>query len=175
MIEPMLKNTALALIALCTAACHAHGFKIGELDIQHPYANATAQGQAVGGVFFKHIENKGATPDRLIAASVGANIAASTEIHTMSTENDVMRMRQITAIELPAKTTVPMTRGLKKDGYHVMLINLKSPLKEGEKIPVKLKFEQAGEVEVIVNVEALKASANAAPMHEKSHGQASKH
>jgi copper(I)-binding protein len=77
----------------------------------------------------------------------------------MSTENDVMRMRQITAIELPAKTTIPMTRGLKKDGYHVMLMGLKAPLKVGDKLPLKLTFEKAGAVEVVVNVEALKPDA----------------
>jgi periplasmic copper chaperone A len=66
-------------------------------------------------------------------------------------------MRQVTAIDLPAKTTVPMTRGLKKDGYHVMLMGLKAQLKVGDKLPVKLKFERAGEIEVVVNIEALKA------------------
>jgi periplasmic copper chaperone A len=135
----------------------AHGFAIGELDIAHPYAIATVQGQSVGGVFFKHIANKGDKADRLISATVAGTIADKTELHTMSTENDVMRMRQVTAIDLPAKTTVPMTRGLKKDGYHVMLMGLKAQLKVGGKLPMKLKFERAGEIEVVVNVEALKA------------------
>jgi periplasmic copper chaperone A len=152
---------SLTLVALLTIAsapftAAAHGFKLGELEIEHPYAIATVQGQAVGGVFFKHIANKGEKADRLIAASVANSVARSTELHTMNTENDVMRMRQLTAIELPAKATVPMTRGLKKDGYHVMLMGLKNQLKVGDKLPLKLKFERAGEVEVVINVEALK-------------------
>lgn len=142
----------------------AHGFNVGELEIAHPYAIATVQGQSVGGVFFKHIANKGDKADRLISATVASTVADKTELHTMGTENDVMRMRQVTAIDLPAKTTVPMTRGLKKDGYHVMLMGLRAQLKVGDKFPVKLKFERAGEVEVVANVEALKAE-SAAKVH----------
>jgi periplasmic copper chaperone A len=150
-------SAALVSFACASFTAAAHGFAIGELDIAHPYAIATVQGQSVGGVFFKHIANKGDKADRLISASVASTVADKTELHTMSTENDVMRMRQVTAIDLPAKTTVPMTRGLKKDGYHVMLMGLKAQLKVGDKLPVKLKFERAGEIEVVVNIEALKA------------------
>jgi periplasmic copper chaperone A len=152
---------AFAAIACCSFTSSAHGFAIGELDIAHPYAISTVPGQTVGGVFFTHIANKGDKGDRLIAATV----ADKTELHTMSTENDVMRMRQVVAIDLPAKTTVPMTRGLKKDGYHIMLMGLKAPLKVGDKLSVKLKFERAGELEVMVHVEALKAD-SAMPTHQ---------
>jgi periplasmic copper chaperone A len=130
---------------------------VGELEIAHPYAIATVPGQTVGGVFFIHMANKGDKADRLISATVASSVAQEAQIHTMSTDNDVMRMRQIDAIELPAKTTVPMNRGLKKEGYHVMLMGLKAALKVGDRLPLKLKFERAGEVEVIVNVEQAKA------------------
>jgi periplasmic copper chaperone A len=155
-IKHSLTLAALVTIVSAPLTAAAHGFKVGELDIAHPYAIATVQGQAVGGVFFKHIANAGDKADRLISASVTSSVASSTELHTMNTENDVMRMRQLTAIELPAKATVPMTRGLKKDGYHIMLMGLKTQLKVGDKLSLKLKFERAGEVEVVVNVEALK-------------------
>jgi copper(I)-binding protein len=168
-------KTALTLAALVTIASApftavAHDFKVGQIAIAHPYAIATVKGQMVGGVFFTHIENKSSSPDRLIAANVSKNVASSTEIHTMDTESDVMRMRQITAIELPAKAKVPMTRGLKKDGYHIMLMGLKKQLKVGEKLPLKLTFERAGVVNVIVNIEALKASSGAATGHGASGG-----
>jgi copper(I)-binding protein len=164
-----MKTTLLR--ALASAAClwfaastAAHDFKKGDLHIEHPYATATVQGQSVGGVFFKHIANTGNKADTLIAASIDPSIATSTELHVMSTENDIMRMREVNSITIPAKATVPMTRGLKKDGYHVMLMGLKKQLKVGDKLPLKLKFEQAGEIEVIINVEALKAG-NAAEVH----------
>jgi copper(I)-binding protein len=176
--QSMKRRTSNLLFGLLTmvgavfySPTYAHGFKVGELDIAHPFAIATVQGQTVGGVFFKHIENKGSSPDRLIAASVSKAVAERTELHTMNTENDVMRMRQVKAIELPAKKTVSMTRGLLKDGYHVMLMGLKAPLKVGDKLPLKLTFEKAGDVEVIVNVETLKASSAAMP----AHGTASEH
>jgi periplasmic copper chaperone A len=156
---------AFTLAILVSHSSHAESAKINAIQINHPYAIATVQGQTVGGVFFNFIENKSNTPDRLIAASVSKAVAERTELHTMNTENDVMRMRQVNAIELPAKKTVPMTRGLLKDGYHVMLMGLKAPLKVGDKLPLKLTFEKAGDVEVIVNIETLKASSAAMPAH----------
>jgi copper(I)-binding protein len=160
-VTPFAYKRTLSIVTFAALACAslsaaAHGFKVGEIDIAHPYTIATVQGQAVGGVFFKSITNKGDKADRLISATVARALAASTELHVMSTENDIMRMRQVSVIEIPAKTTVPMTRGLKKDGYHVMLMGLKTQFKVGDKVPVKLKFERAGEVDVVVNVEALK-------------------
>ena len=149
---------ALVTLLCVTLTATAHGFNVGDLEIAHPYAIATVQGQSVGGVYFKHIANKGDKADRLISTAVASTVADKTELHTMNTENDVMRMREVTAIELPAKTTIPMTRGLKKDGYHIMLMGLKAPLKVGDKLAVKLKFERAGEVGVVVNVEPPKVN-----------------
>ena len=82
---------------------------------------------------------------------VSAAIAASAEMHTMSMEGTVMRMRQIDAIDVPAGQTVE----LKPGSLHIMFMGLKSPLKVGDSIPVTLKFEKAGEVKVDVKVEAL--------------------
>jgi periplasmic copper chaperone A len=158
---------AATLLNLSAASlAHAHGFTLGDIHIAHPYASATVQGQSVGGVFFKAIENKGAAADKLLAASVNPSFAERTELHTMNTENDVMRMRQVKAIDIPAKTSVPMTRGLHKNGYHVMLMDLKAPLKVGDKLPLTLTFKKAGTVEVMVYVEALKSDS---PMPNHAH------
>ncbi|MEN9912572.1 MAG: hypothetical protein RI956_1016 [Pseudomonadota bacterium] len=132
---------------------HAHAFKLGDLNIRHPYAVATVAGQAVGGVFFKAIDNQGDDKDYLISATVDSSIAKRAEFHVMNTNNDIMRMRQIKNIELPAKTAIPMTRGLKKLGYHIMLIDLKKPLRKGEKFDLTLTFKRAGTVKVLVNTE----------------------
>lgn len=144
-------NTNLRILAglvvcIAVSAAQAHSFKLGEIAIDHPYARATAAGQAAGGGYLK-LENKGAD-DKLLSAS--ADVAASVELHSMSMEGDVMRMRQVDNIALPKGKTVE----LKPGGLHIMFMGLKAPLKNGDKFPLKLKFEKAGEVTVTVNVEA---------------------
>ncbi|MEY3996174.1 MAG: hypothetical protein RL344_517 [Pseudomonadota bacterium] len=131
----------------------AHAFKLGTLNIRHPYSVATVSGQTVGGVFFKAIDNQGDDKDYLISAKVDSSIAKRAELHVMNTDNDIMRMRQVKNIELPAKTVTPMTRGLNNLGYHIMLIDLKKPLHKGEKIDLTLTFKRAGTVKVVVNIE----------------------
>ena len=143
----------VTLIVASTAA-HAHSFKLGNIDIGHPYARVTVAGQPIGGGFLK-LNNRGGD-DKLLSAT--AAVSASVEMHTMNMDGDVMRMRQVDAIPLPAGKTVE----LKPGGYHLMFVGLKAPLKAGEKFPLKLKFEKAGEIEVIVNVEASGAAAGPA-------------
>ena len=145
--------SALAGLALGLAAlfADAHQFKLGAITIGHPYARATGAGQPTGGGYMS-FANAGPA-DKLVAIS--ADVSTSVELHSMTMEGDVMRMRQVDAIELAAGKTVE----LKPGGYHVMFVGLKAPLKAGDKFPVKLKFEKAGEVEVIVNVEAPAAAA----------------
>jgi periplasmic copper chaperone A len=136
---------ALATLGLAALAAQAHSFKLGAIEIGHPYARATAPGQPSGGGYLS-LSNAGAN-DRLLSAS--AEVSKAVELHTMSMEGDVMRMRQVDAIELPAGKKVE----LKPGGLHIMFIGLKAPLKQGDKFPLKLKFEKAGEVTVEVSVE----------------------
>ena len=133
-------------LTFVTFAAHAHEFKVGAITIGHPYARATAAGQPTGGGFMKFVN--GGANDKLL--SVSAEVSNSVEIHEMKMEGDVMKMRQVDGIELPASKTVE----LKPGGYHVMFIGLKAPLKVGDSFPVKLKFEKAGVVTVDVKVEA---------------------
>ena len=134
-----------ALIATAMVP-RANEFKLGAIAIGHPYARATVAGQPAGGGYLK-LENKG-DADRLLSASAG--VAGSVELHTMSMDGDVMRMRQVDSIALPAGKTVD----LKPGGLHIMFMGLKAPLKAGDSFPMKLKFEKAGEVTVNVKVEA---------------------
>ena len=103
-------------------------------------------GQPTGGAFMVLVNKGGA--DRLLGIS--ADVARSTELHEMKMENDVMRMRQVDGIDIGAGQTVE----LKPGGYHVMFVGLKAPLKAGERFPMKLKFEKAGEVTVDVTIDA---------------------
>ena len=137
------------VIATASVAAHAHSYKIGAIDIGHPYARATAPGQPTGGGFLK-LTNKGES-DRLLSAR--ADVSAAVELHVMKMEGDVMRMRQVDAVDVPAGETVE----LKPGGLHIMFVDLKAPLKAGDRFPMTLKFEKAGEVTVGVKVEKVKA------------------
>ena len=133
-------------LALASLAAVAHSFKLGELTIGHPYARTTAPGQSTGGAYLS-FENRG-PDDRLISASTPA--APAVEMHDTQMDGDVMRMRQLSAIDVPSNKAVV----LKPGGLHLMLVGLKAPLKQGDKFPLTLKFEKAGEVTVVVNVES---------------------
>ena len=150
--------TGLALAAAATA--WAHDFSVGQIKIAHPYARATLAGQSTGGGYLK-LDNAGAD-DKLLSAS--AEVSGSVELHSMSMEGDVMRMRQVDGVALPAGKTVE----LKPGGLHIMFVGLKTPLKAGDSFPMKLKFQKAGEVTVTVNVEASGAAAAAMP-HDMKH------
>jgi len=151
----LIRLIGAAALALATFAAHAHEFKLGAITIGHPYARATAAGQPTGGGFLS-FANAGPA-DKLL--SISADVSKSVELHEMKMEGDVMKMRQVDGIEVPAGKTVE----LKPGGYHVMFVGLKAPLKAGDKFPAKLKFEKGGEVDVVFNIEA----PGAAPMEHK--------
>jgi periplasmic copper chaperone A len=133
-----------APVGLVGLAAAAHEFTLGSLTIGHPYARPTVPGQVVGGGFMS-IANKGAD-DRLLSATSPS--AKGVELHSMSMDGDVMRMRQIDGIAVPAGKTVD----LKPGALHLMFMGLKAPLKAGDKLPVTLKFAKAGEIVVTFNV-----------------------
>jgi len=153
-----------AALTLVTLAAAAHSYKLGSIDIDHPTARPTAPGQSVGGGFMTLV-NKGAA-DRLM--SVTSAVAGSVQMHSMAMDGDVMKMRQVDAIELPAGRTVE----LKPGAWHLMLVGLKAPLKSGDTFPMTLRFEKAGEVVVTVNVEPPQpepAKAEPQPEHQHEH------
>ncbi len=136
-----LKPTLIAaLLALASATAFAQAVKV-----ESPWARPTAQGQAAGGGFLRIVG--GAAGDRLVSAS--SEIAGRVELHSMTMDGDVMRMRQVDAIDVPAGKTVDLAPG----GLHVMFLDLKAPLKTGSSIPLTLRFEKAGEVKVDVKVQ----------------------
>ncbi|WDZ95545.1 copper chaperone PCu(A)C [Herbaspirillum sp. WKF16] len=142
---------AAALLAAAPLS-QAHEYKLGQLEIGHPYARSTVPGQPAGGAYFS-IENKGSAPDRLVALS--SPVAKSTEIHTMAMEGNLMKMREVDGgLEVKPGQKIAMQPG---NGYHVMLMGLSKPLKAGDKVPLTLTFEKAGKVDVTVNVEDIAA------------------
>lgn len=133
-----------------TSPAWAHGFKAGGVRIDHPYATPTLQGTQTGAVYFRGLSNQGKTADRLLQAQ--SSVAGTVEIHRMTLDGGVMRMRAVDAIDLPAGDSVP-TRHDQSNGYHLMLHHLKAPLKEGDRFTLRLRFEQAGWQDVVVWVQ----------------------
>jgi copper(I)-binding protein len=143
---------ALATVFLLAFPLSAHDYRIGDLKIDHPWARATPGGARVAGGYMT-ITNTGKEPDRLIGGS--AVPAGIFEVHEMKMEGNVMRMRALSnGLEIKPGQTVE----LKPGGLHVMFIDLKSPLKEGDSIKGTLVFKKAGTIEVEYKVEARGAS-----------------
>ncbi len=138
--KKLLSAVIVATAFVASSVMADDDIKIGSLKIEDPKARATVPAQKMSGGFMK-IENKGGA-DKLLAAS--SSVSKTMELHTMSMEGNVMKMREIKAIEIPANGKVE----LKSGGLHLMFIDLKEQLKPGSTIKVKLKFEKAGEVEV---------------------------
>lgn len=146
-------GAALGLLAAGTAtrtatAQHAgHGAtEAGALRISAPWTRAAGQGGT--GVGYLAIRNTGSAPDRLVSARSAA--ARAMELHTHIRDGDVMRMRPVEAIDLPPGQEVRLQPG----GLHLMLIGLTAPLRQGERVPVTLVFERAGEVTVDLAIQA---------------------
>jgi copper(I)-binding protein len=142
--------------ALVAAPARAEEVKAGDLLITQAWSRATPGGAKVGGGYLT-IENKGSAPDRLIGGS--ADVAGKVQVHEMAMNNGVMTMRPLDkGLMIEAGKTVKLAPG----GYHLMLLDLKSPLKQGDKLPVTLEFEKAGKVKVSFDVQGMGAQAPAA-------------
>lgn len=138
------------LLALCAIAFPAwgHEAKVGALELIHPFARATTPAIKTGAAYMT-IRNNGQTADRLISASTPAS--ASVMLHANIKDGAVMRMRHVDAIDLaPGASLVLSPAG----AFHLMLIDLKAPLKAGTSFPLTLVFERAGKVDLTIEVEA---------------------
>jgi copper(I)-binding protein len=150
---------AIAVVAMLScflaAPAQAEEVRAGDLVITQAWSRATPGGATIGGGYLT-IENEGSLADRLLGGS--ADVAGKVQVHEMSMNNGVMTMRQLDkglAIE-PGKT-VKLAPG----GYHLMLLDLKGPLKQGDKLPVTLEFEKAGKVKLSLEVQGVGAQSPA--------------
>jgi copper(I)-binding protein len=146
---------ALSLPLLLPAAARAQ--PAGGISVTAPWSRAMRAGGTGAG--FMTIRNAGSAADRLVAAR--AAIARAVELHTHIREGDVMRMRPVPAIEVPAGQTVTLQPG----GLHLMLIGLNAPLEQGSTVPVTLVFERAGEIAIELKVESAGARGPAMQGH----------
>ncbi|MDX8522923.1 copper chaperone PCu(A)C [Mesorhizobium sp. MSK_1335] len=139
----------LFLLLACVPGARAHEFKVGDLEIEHPWSRATPPGAKVAGGYFTVI-NKGSAPDRLL--SISSDISDKAELHEMGVKDGVMIMRPVEGgLEIPAGGKV----ALKPGAYHLMFTGLKRQPKQGEKFPATLTFEKAGSVKVEFLVEGM--------------------
>jgi len=146
---------AAVMASVFTVPAQAGDAKAGDIVITQAWSRATPNGAKIAGGYLT-IENKGAAPDRLVGGS--GEIAGKVEIHEMAMNNGVMTMRPLDkglAIE-PGKT-VKFAPG----GYHLMLMDLKGPFKQGDKVPLTLEFEKAGKVTLSLDVQGVGAQAPA--------------
>jgi len=144
-------SVALFLLAFASAAASAQPEQAATLSISNPWTRATPPKAAAAGGFVT-IENSGEAPDRLVGAA--SPIAGRAEIHEMRMDNGTMIMRPAEGgIEIPAGGTATLAPG----GLHIMFMELKESLVEGDTVPVVLNFETAGDVEVSFSVEAIGA------------------
>lgn len=145
-------SSAIALFGLPASA---HDYMLGSLKIGHPWARATPPSAPSGGGFLT-ITNTGTTADRLVSAASPA--AGQVQVHEMKMDGTIMRMREVeNGLEIPPGATVALAPG----GFHLMMMGLKDPLKEGTRVPLTLVFEKAGKIDVELMVMALGASPDA--------------
>ncbi|WP_406600746.1 copper chaperone PCu(A)C [Microvirga rosea] len=134
--------------------------KIGDLTIEQPWSRATPGGAKVGGGYLR-ITNTGKEPDRLVGGSFP--LAERVEIHEMSMVDNVMRMKPVDGgLDIAPGASVE----LKPGGYHLMFMDLKEPLKDGQSLKGTLVFEKAGTVEVTYTVRGM-GGQETAPMQHK--------
>ncbi len=129
----------------------AQDYKLGGITVKTPWARATPGGAQVAGAYLE-IEAAPGIEDKLISARSAA--AGIVELHDHINDGGVMKMRRVDGIPIKGAQSVV----LKPGGLHIMLLNLKAPLKEGDKVAFTLVFEKAGELEIDVPIAKIGAS-----------------
>jgi copper(I)-binding protein len=118
---------------------------LAQIKIEDAWSRATAPGAKIAAGYMT-INNAAKTPDKLVSASSPA--AEKVETHVTVKEGDIFRMREVKGYDIPAGGSFE----LKPGGAHLMLVNVKAPLKEGDKVPLTLRFQRAGEIKTELHV-----------------------
>ena len=153
-------RTMLIVISASAAAAGAPAW--AQVEVKSAWVRGTVAAQKTTGAYMEISSARGAS---LVGAESTA--AGAVEVHEMSMDKNVMRMRAVPKLDLPAGKTVE----LKPGGYHMMLIDLKRPLKKGDSVPLRLKIENKDKTVSIVEVKAEVRDAAAAsmPLHKGAH------
>ena len=145
----MKRRTILAAAGafVLAAPARAHEFRAGPIHIDHPYSRQVPNVRTPG-IVYMTISNKGEKPERLLGAS--SPIAGRIELHANLRDGDIMRMRPVEAIDLPAAGVLRLQPNAR---WHLMLLDLRKPLAVGDTFPLTLTFREAGDVRVEVEVQ----------------------
>jgi periplasmic copper chaperone A len=154
-----------AVVIMLSSAAHAYDYKVGAIEIDQPWSRAVPKGASVAAGYMT-IRNTGSEPDRLVSGSTP--VAGKFEIHEMSMDNGVMRMRAVPdgVVIHPGETVE-----FKPQSFHIMMTGLKQPIVKGKSFKGSLVFEKAGAVDVDFTVEAVGAMAPSGEhdMHDMHH------
>jgi copper(I)-binding protein len=149
--------SALGLPPLAMTAAAAADYDVGSIHISQPWSRATPKGASAGAAYMT-LTNNGKTPDRVNCVSSDAS--AECQIHSMTMDNGVMQMRPVEGgLEIKPGETVT----LKPGSFHMMLLNLKHPLEQGNSMKATLKFDNGGTVDVEYPIVAIGATAPGVP------------
>jgi periplasmic copper chaperone A len=143
----------VVLVFVSHAPVLAHEYEGKAVVATHPWARATPGGSTIGAAYVELSGTKSAQGDKLIGAS--SPVAGRIEIHTHLMEDGVMKMRKVDSVAVPSGEA----RKLSPGGDHLMMFDLKAPLKQGEVFPLTLKFETSGEITVDAVIESVGAMA----------------
>ena len=148
-VAPVLAVAALS--AFLPKPIAAEPYRGGSITVSNAWARETAPAQQAGGGFMT-VDNAGNRPDRLLSATSG--VADKVELHTVSMDGGVMRMRPVAGgISIPARGKVELRPG----SFHIMFMGLKAPLRRGESVPVILRFARAGTITARLTVQPIGA------------------
>lgn len=151
----LLALLACGLVAWEGGGARAQAPAAPEIEVSAAWTRAASQGGTGAG--FMRLRNRGTTADRIVSAS--SPVARAVELHAHMREGDVMRMRPVPAIELPAGQEVRLAPG----GLHLMMVGLNRPLRQGERVPVTLTLGSGGTL--AVELEVLAAGARGPASH----------
>jgi hypothetical protein len=136
------------LFALYAGMAWPHSHEKGDIQVRHPWSRATPPGAKVAAGYME-IRNNGRQPDRLVSATTA--VAQRVEIHVTERDGEVMKMREVKSLEIPARERYQLRPG----GSHLMLVDITRPLQKGEKLLMRLVFERAGELQIELEVQDL--------------------
>ena len=144
----VLSACGLVLLIAAFGVATAHEYSVGGIKVVHPWTHATPAGATTAVAYLK-ITNTGSLPLRLIGGSTP--VADRVEIHSMSMDGGVMKMRPVPGVDIAAGATVEFKAG----GMHLMLIGLKRALMQEDLVPLSLTFADGRKIDVELYVEEM--------------------